>query len=727
MNPIIENIAEQWAARMWPAIWQTTILAAVIFVATFSLRKKTAALRFWLWMLIPLRLIVMPMITIGVPVLPPSTDSAIFNSGPSSTWRISKNYVSPESTTPIKSSPNVKTENRVPAVTTADSHLSIRTVLMTGWLIGVTISLVRLITGWRRMRRIVTGAIEVKDDSFAVPSLRLRYVPRILVTEKEISPFVFGIIRPCVVLPKVLMNKDQAEALSAVLAHESAHLHRRDLLTGWILAICELIYFFHPVLFFVKRRILIEREKACDEYVLAVDRSKRGIYANALIDAAQICRSLTNRLTPLSVIAESFTDLKKRLIAIGTNTNPKAQLSVKTIILLILISIICVPGMDLKAREGADHVDPPEHFVRTYDVTLLLGRFAKPGGYDAIDPNCLDRPSAEADIAERLEKLINTIKETIEPNNWSDAGQAGTIKTHENRKLIILQTLEIHQKIKTLLEEMKKAKARVIQIEARFIEVTEGFLDEIGIDANFIQRNAEYVQDTLMEFDELQFQRKRFNPGFADSEVSTSSTGYAMILDDLQRAFVLRAVQLHKNSKMLAAPKITLLNGQNGTIMMGEHIPYISGFTEPNESSDQTQPLYDYTDVGTKLDILPKLTSQGDIILELDLSLSNVLGTEKRLYEDGNEYEVPDIELINLSTQIMIPDKATLLIAGGKYKTGSKSRQIVERNLLVLIKPIMIEYDIGNDNSSSELPAGLNGTDGNDLGGGFGGYGGGFP
>jgi hypothetical protein len=43
----------------------------------------------------------------------------------------------------------------------------------------------------------------------------------------------------------------------------------RDHLVGWVLAICEVIYFFHPVFYFVKRRILFEREIACDDWVIA--------------------------------------------------------------------------------------------------------------------------------------------------------------------------------------------------------------------------------------------------------------------------------------------------------------------------------------------------------------------------------------------------------------------------------------------------------------------------
>lgn len=726
MNPFIENIVDQWAACMWPAIWQSTLLAAVIYLATFSLRKKAAAVRFWLWMLVPLRLLVMPLVTIGVPVLPPSTDSAIIDNGSPSAWLVSTDSLTPESAGQVNSSPDFEAENNMRSATSADAHISIWAILMTGWLAGVGINLTRLITGWRRMRRIIAGAVEVTDDSLAAASLRLRYVPRILVTEKKISPFAFGIVHPCVILPKELMNKGRAEALSAVVAHESAHLRRRDPLIGWILAICEMFYFFHPILYFVKRRILVEREKACDECVVAVDRSRRSIYANALVDAADICHSFTARVRPVSLVAESFSDLKKRLIAIGTNTDPKVGLSAKTLILLILIGIICMPGLAIRASEGSGRADTGQLITRVYDVTMLVycpagpdgsGRMMDglPGGYGSIDPNLKDRSKAEPAVTERLGELVNTIKETIEPNSWSHAGGAGAIEVHENHKLIILQTLKVHEKIEIVLDDMQKAKSRMVQIDARFITVTEDFLNEVGADVNSMRKYAQKQQKMSMEKGKVEFQRKHFEPGIADSLISTSSSGYSIIQDDFSKNLLLKAVQAHMNCKALVTPRITLLDGERATLMINEEIPYISGFAEPNESSEQPQPMYDYMDIGKRMEVLPKLTSQGDILLNLDLSFSILVGYEKRLYEDGNEYDVPKAEIVSLSTQVMVPDGGTLLIGGGRCNIETEDGQIAERDLLILIKPEKTEPDTGNDNSASELPAMIRRTDNRGL------------
>lgn len=282
------------------------------------------------------------------------------------------------------------------------------------------------------------------------------------------------------------------------------------------------------------------------------------------------------------------------------------------------------------------------------------------------------------------------------------------IEFHGYRKLIILQTLEIHQKIEKLLDEMKKA---TIQIEARFITVTEEFLDNMGFDANSIQRYALGTRETFIILDKLQFLRKRFEPGIEDSEVSSSSRGYGMILDDLQRSFVLRAIQAHKNSKMFVAPKVTVLNGEYASLSVLTDTLYVSGLTEPNTTLGQFEQQVDFVNTGTTIQVLPKITSQGDILLELNLSLSSVAGYEKRTYEDGNEYDVPNVELLSLSTQAMLPDGGTLLIGGGKVNTEDQDGQIAERDLLILIRADKIELDTGNDNNPSQLPARFSETD----------------
>ena len=334
---IINGIALRWSDGMWLIVWQSAALAAIIYLVTVFIRRASAATCFWLWMLVPLRLIVMPLITISLPLLPaaaPELGSA--KVGPLSTELTTMNP-----TGAILTEQRLGVENSKSIVSSmSETHPidkrafpSLWTLLMTGWLTGLVLCSARLFRDWRRVIRIADEAAEASEIGVlesahrAGTTLELKHMPRVLVTRERISPFLFGVFRPVLVVPEGLIANVRAEELIAVFAHEFAHLRRRDPLIGWLLAICEAVYFFHPIFYFVKGRILFERERACDSWAVASSRAKSSVYANALISAADICRGFRANVGPAGAVAESFGDLKRRLTAISRNLKPKARLS----------------------------------------------------------------------------------------------------------------------------------------------------------------------------------------------------------------------------------------------------------------------------------------------------------------------------------------------------------------------------------------------------------------
>ncbi len=353
--------ASRWLPGMWPIIWQSTALAGIVYLLTLCLRRASAAVRFWLWMLVPLRLLVMPLVTISLPLLPAATMPGSVNIESLSAKPV---VAGPPTISVPEAAPVAEESGQIITVAEADVAgkrvwPSAWALLMVVWLAGVTLWSIRLFLGWCRIRRVVRRAAEVNEDIVlssgkkAAAMLGLRCLPRILVTEENISPFLFGLLRPVVVVPARLVSKVRNEELFAVFAHEFAHLRRRDPLIGWVLAVCEAVYFFHPVFHFVKWRILFERERACDDWVIAASKTRRSIYAHALINAADICRSFSAKIGPVGAVAESFGDLKKRILAIGSNLKPKARLSMRALILLVVTGAVCVPGIVVTARSAS--------------------------------------------------------------------------------------------------------------------------------------------------------------------------------------------------------------------------------------------------------------------------------------------------------------------------------------------------------------------------------------
>ena len=371
MNALVEfaNVwSARWAEAMWGAVWQSAVLAGAVWVVTLCLRKRSAGVRFWLWMLVPLRLLVMPAVTVTVPVLPQAAAAvsaraeALHGEG---IVALDADPVEPAPVIADEPIPVEGTVKAVPPVTAAPVagparvRPSFWTVLMASWCAGVVVFVVRLVRGWRKMMRVASRAREANDPALqslvreASSFVGLRGAPKLLTTEESVSPFVTGVFRPAVVVPEKLTRKVSSDELLSVLAHEFAHVRRRDIAVGWILALCEAVYFFHPALHLAKRRLMFERECACDEMVLALGKSNRGVYARALVCAADVCASPDRGVSPIIVAAESFRDLKKRLILVDVIQAPRARLSRVSVALLAILVIVSAPGIVLTGASTA--------------------------------------------------------------------------------------------------------------------------------------------------------------------------------------------------------------------------------------------------------------------------------------------------------------------------------------------------------------------------------------
>jgi beta-lactamase regulating signal transducer with metallopeptidase domain len=82
------------------------------------------------------------------------------------------------------------------------------------------------------------------------------------------SPFVLGVLRPCIVLPMAALHGLAPRQLELVLLHELAHLRRWDPLVQFVQRCAEAVLFFHPAVWWVSRWLRQEREACCDAVVL---------------------------------------------------------------------------------------------------------------------------------------------------------------------------------------------------------------------------------------------------------------------------------------------------------------------------------------------------------------------------------------------------------------------------------------------------------------------------
>lgn len=106
----------------------------------------------------------------------------------------------------------------------------------------------------------------------------------IYVSDRIIAPATYGVFRPRIIIPKGYELRD----LQYILAHESAHIYRKDNLWRILAIISVSVHWFNPFAWLFLKKFLEETELACDERVLAdCGEDEKKAYAIALVDCAE--------------------------------------------------------------------------------------------------------------------------------------------------------------------------------------------------------------------------------------------------------------------------------------------------------------------------------------------------------------------------------------------------------------------------------------------------------
>ena len=116
---------------------------------------------------------------------------------------------------------------------------------------------------------------------------------------ERIEPGVFGVFRPVLLLPEGIAQRLTPDQLRAVVAHEMSHVRRRDNVANAIHMLAEALFWFHPLVWWIERRLLDEQERACDEEVLRQGGDPQ-VYAESIL---RICEFYVT--SPLICVAGS--------------------------------------------------------------------------------------------------------------------------------------------------------------------------------------------------------------------------------------------------------------------------------------------------------------------------------------------------------------------------------------------------------------------------------------
>lgn len=157
-----------------------------------------------------------------------------------------------------------------------------------GWAAGFALCLAIWVRGLFRGIPMVREATLEEAESLgrARRTLGSDMSARLRIAASEQAPGVRGVWRTSIILPDGLSTHLSAVELEAVLLHELAHVRRRDNLSAALAHLVVCVFWFYPLVWWLERRMLSEREAACDEMALA-----RGANAEEYLSGlVKVCR-----------------------------------------------------------------------------------------------------------------------------------------------------------------------------------------------------------------------------------------------------------------------------------------------------------------------------------------------------------------------------------------------------------------------------------------------------
>jgi beta-lactamase regulating signal transducer with metallopeptidase domain len=161
------------------------------------------------------------------------------------------------------------------------------------WLAGASALQLRMVAGWlwlARVRRTARFSLpaEWTDELRRLQErMRLRRAVRLAESRLVRVPCVTGWVRPLILLPLGVTTGMTPAQLRGILAHELAHIRRNDFPVNVVLSVFESLLFFHPVTWWLSRRLRTEREYCCDDVALTLTDDAVA-YARALVRLDEI-------------------------------------------------------------------------------------------------------------------------------------------------------------------------------------------------------------------------------------------------------------------------------------------------------------------------------------------------------------------------------------------------------------------------------------------------------
>jgi beta-lactamase regulating signal transducer with metallopeptidase domain len=262
------------------------------------------------------------------------------------------------------------------------------------WAGGGGLVLLGLFVRTMRYRRRVAAADPAPPEVAeavrrAARRLGLSRMPETRMLPSATSPMIWCGRSPHLLLPTTLWEELSPRGREAILYHELAHLRRMDHWVCSVVLVATALYWWHPVLWWVRRRIYEEADLSCDAWVTWLMPADRRTYAEVLLQTRQFVRgsSAWGPATSMGAVTSRTRQLARRITMVMTQTNrPKtSHLGVVLACMLMIVGWIGAPAWACDEEKPAkpatptkpakvDAVELTEHVATPAVVQVVSGK-----------------------------------------------------------------------------------------------------------------------------------------------------------------------------------------------------------------------------------------------------------------------------------------------------------------------------------------------------------------
>jgi beta-lactamase regulating signal transducer with metallopeptidase domain len=491
--------------------------------------------------------------------------------------------------------------------------------------------------------------------------LGMRHRTRVEVVDALIGPAIVGIIKPTILLPKVIVDRIPDKHLETLIAHELVHFRRGDLWWSALQTMAVCGYWFHPLIWLARSVMNREAEKCCDEETIGSLKCEPGEYARCLISVLE-CKHLLRAAPLLPGVRPVDVTVKRleRIMRLRQGCHSQCPSWVR--ITLVVGAITLLPGAALTfAQQTGDAVPTlktdgatplplitpkqqaspdttvdqvlanPDYKMESMDITAVLSKLQETEGVppeQAASKLLASLPSPKAQVEAIVE--IDGEKNAVKMG-----GDYPSLKIAGNR-LYVLGTENERSLIRKYLEHYRHFGNQFLVYEVRILDVPTESLDALAL-------RWDWQQTTKEKNDPNETIKNGVVPASFASTRTLSTSSKVGQFDSSQ----IKALLNCDRCNILMAPKISGLNSQSTKVHSGSERSFVVGHAavmgEDGMPTNTRQPQIELVEEGVKLELEGRAIENDPSRLSVRLKITHteILDVwESTIEKGGQEYPI---------------------------------------------------------------------------------------